>query len=522
MADASQFVERRQCSTRAPVQGEPFGHAESLQHEVEFFDPPAEVQTKCSICLEILSDPHLVECCGNSFCAECIGRVQKDGKPCPLCKEPRLKTMANKALKRALNGLKVYCVHRRRGCEWVGERDKLDRHLNQLAPADRGRQLDGCQFVVVECLHCGQGIRRDKVRSHQDQRCPQRPYTCEFCGEYASMFEDVAHNHYQACRRFPLPCPNGCSESGVEREELANHMQERCPLTVVPCPFSYAGCEEKLPRQALADHLAGCHMPQLLPGHGQEEVTKNTIADMPIDHEVPLAYSKTKLTIACAIIVILLVLVYCVYEKSTVVQQSNDSELAARVSSLAQELNRTQELLLKRGQSITANIAAATWDESTMAKSATYQELLDKVSAVSQELNITQQQQEKDKAMLQQVIQQQHQEIEFIALAQELNLTQQQQEKDKAMLQQMIQHQHQEIESIASEMRMQQEKNKAELMSRLRQQIYKSNSKYSSPLQQVGSDRNNDWQQQFQYTCLSKGAVMPLTNNEGRQELHYN
>ena len=215
-------------------------------------------------------------------------------------------------------------------------------------------------------------------------------------------------------------------------------------------------------------------------------MTKNTIADLPIDHEVPLAYSKTKLMIACAIIVILLVLFYCVYEKSTV--QSNDSELAARVSALAQELNRTQELLLKRGQSITANIAAATWDESTMAKSATYQELLDKVSAVSQELN----------------------------------LTQQQQEKDKAMLQQMIQHQHQEIENIASEMRKQQEKNKAELMSKLRQQIYKSNSKYSSPLQQEGSDRNDDLQQQYQDTCLSKVAVMPLTNNEGRQELHYN
>ena len=225
-------------------------------YECEFVEPPQEqFQSECPICLQILREPYIVDCCGYSFCAACIERVGRDGKPCPHCNHPGYTTLVNKGLKRALNEFRVYCPHRLRGCEWEGELGKLDEHLNSdPLPA---RQLKGCPFAVIECLHCKEGIRRDKIAGHQLERCPQRPYTCEYCAEYKSTFEDVAHSHWPECKCFLLPCPNECkpSGSGIQRQCLGQHVKEECPLTVVQCELHHAGCEVTLPRKDMADHM---------------------------------------------------------------------------------------------------------------------------------------------------------------------------------------------------------------------------------------------------------------------------
>ena len=58
-------------------------------YECEFVEhPPKHLQSECPICLQILREPHLISCCGHSYCEACIERVGKDGKPCPLCNEP--------------------------------------------------------------------------------------------------------------------------------------------------------------------------------------------------------------------------------------------------------------------------------------------------------------------------------------------------------------------------------------------------------------------------------------------------
>ena len=163
--------------------------------------------------------------------------------------------MVNKGLKRALNEFRVYCPHRLHGCEWEGELGKLDEHLNSDPLPER--QLKGCPFAVIECLHCKEGIRRVKIAGHQLKRCPQRLYMCEYCAEYKSTFEDVAHSHWPECKCFLLPCPNECKtfESGLQRQCLDQHVKEQCPLTVVQCELHHAGCEVTLPRKDMADHM---------------------------------------------------------------------------------------------------------------------------------------------------------------------------------------------------------------------------------------------------------------------------
>ena len=225
-------------------------------YECEFVEPPPkQFQSECPICFQILREPYILDCCGYSFCAACIERVGKDGKPCPHCNQPGYTTLVNKGLKRALNDFRVYCPHRLSGCEWEGELMKLDEHLNSDPLPER--QLKGCPFAVIECLHCKEGIRRDKIAGHQLERCTQRPYTCEYCAEYKSTFKDVAHSHWPECKCFLLPCPNECkpSGSGIQRQRLDQHVKEECPLIVVQCELHHAGCEVTLPRKDMADHM---------------------------------------------------------------------------------------------------------------------------------------------------------------------------------------------------------------------------------------------------------------------------
>ena len=217
--------------------------------------PPKHLQSECPICLQILREPHIISCCGHSFCAACIERVGKVGKSCPLCNEPGFTTLANKGLKRTLLEFSVYCPHRLRGCEWMGELEKLNKHVNSNPQPKR--QLKGCPFVVIECLHCKTGVRRDNIAGHQLERCPQRPYTCEYCTEYCSTFQDVANKHWPECKCFLLPCPNDCTqyELGIERQHLDQHVKVECLLTVVKCELHHIGCEVTLPRKDMADHM---------------------------------------------------------------------------------------------------------------------------------------------------------------------------------------------------------------------------------------------------------------------------
>ena len=322
-------------------------------YECEFVEPPPKhLQNECPICLQILREPHLINCCGHNYCEACIERVGKDGKPCPLCNEPGFTTMANKGLKRTLHEFRVYCPHRLSGCEWEGELGRLDEHLNSDPLPER--QLKGCPFAVIECFHCKEGIRRDKIAGHQLERCPQRPYMCEYCAEYKSTFEDVAHSHWPECKCFLLPCPNECtpSGSGIQRQCLDQHVKEQCPLTVVQCELHHAGCEVTLPRKDMADHMK-----------------EDSIAHISLLAAENHRLSKRLLEKEEQIC--LLTQQNAELEEETTIQSQ---DLREKVTSQSQELTRTKQELTRTKQ------------ELTRTKQELMQELAQKVASLSQEL----------------------------------------------------------------------------------------------------------------------------------------
>ena len=156
--------------------------------------------------------------------------------------------MQERALERYLKDLDVWCSYKKVGCEWKGKLGKYEQHLNKTPSPES--QVIGCQFVEVECMHeCGEWFQRQHITTHQTQECNKRPYSCDYCRNYSSTFEEVNKIHYPQCNKYPVDCPNKCREYQFERQELATHLKDECPLTLVNFPFYYAGCDVQIPRK---------------------------------------------------------------------------------------------------------------------------------------------------------------------------------------------------------------------------------------------------------------------------------
>ena len=263
--DQSSRNVERVCQTEASHQEQPNVNLPrpAAKERVVGFDcefvqrPPKAFQVDCPVCLMIVREPHQVTCCGYSFCQPCINRVERDKKPCPTCNEEEFSVFPNKGLQRAIYEYQVLCRHQKLGCQWVGELRELDDHLNESPIL--GRQFIGCEFAEVGCNDCGKSFQRQHFKAHQLE---QHPFSCEYCHNYESYYEDVVKNHWSVCGFYPVPCTNEC---GVypERQNLEHHVNKDCPLTVVNCDFHYADCEVQLPRKDMPAHLAENLVPHM-------------------------------------------------------------------------------------------------------------------------------------------------------------------------------------------------------------------------------------------------------------------
>ena len=214
--------------------------------EYDFVEKPSE-DFYCPVTFDLLREPFLTACCGNHLSQEAVTRLQ--GQPCPVCKERNLNTIPDKYFKRRINEFKVHCLNKSLGCEWVGELGNLDRHLSQ-------NSVEGeCQFVTVACPYsCGDSFQRCQLEGHKAKKCPNRPFTCQYCSHKATYIT-VTNNHWPICKQYLLECPNKCGENAIERQHLPKHLEETCPQQVIKCEFSYAGCEVECQRQHMQTHL---------------------------------------------------------------------------------------------------------------------------------------------------------------------------------------------------------------------------------------------------------------------------
>ena len=235
------------------------------KEEVSFVeDLPKHVEIECPVCLNILTDPHLVSCCGHNFCGSCIERVKASDGSCPMCKEKEYQAIPDKKCSRIINGLEVYCSNKEKGCQWKGELKNMSTHLN------KEKREGECQYEEVKCQYekCQGRKQRRYLKDHEDKECPQRPFQCQYCGEEGT-FLSITKDHYEECRQYPITCSNKCVSTNMPRGSLTAHINE-CPLEPVDCVFSWAGCNDKPLRKDVHVHTADTkHMTLLAVACGQ-------------------------------------------------------------------------------------------------------------------------------------------------------------------------------------------------------------------------------------------------------------
>lgn len=163
------------------------------QYNWEFLAETPE-KLMCGICAELMMEPHLPTCCGQTYlCIQCVAKIRLhcdrlSGKPvCPFCRTEDFETAVDVDLQDTILNLEVRCAHRNNGCIWTG------------------KLRDGMNHLSVDCIF------------------------------------------------HPVNCPNICGKM-IQRCQLEQH-RKLCPNQAVQCPFLLAGCSSRLRRRDLPAHL---------------------------------------------------------------------------------------------------------------------------------------------------------------------------------------------------------------------------------------------------------------------------
>ena len=210
-------------------------------YQCEFVGPVPE-QLLCKSCKLVPKKHYTTDCCMECFCRTCIEQPVNDKKPCPSCGEADFSTLLIKGAQKKILALQVRCAMKQKGCEWVGQLEQLDAHLDT-----------DCQYVDVECPRkCDKKVQKRNLATHLEKDCHKREFMCPYC-TYKATFEIVSNVHWPECLLFPLKCPNQCGVT-CERQFFDDHMQI-CSLEEVECEVSFAGCKEKFLRQDQDEHM---------------------------------------------------------------------------------------------------------------------------------------------------------------------------------------------------------------------------------------------------------------------------
>ena len=127
-------------------------------HHLEFIDVvPADFL--CESCCLVAREPSLTVCCGKHYCHTCISHLLVDSKPCPGCEAVPFNAILDKNYQRKVLALRVHCTMKDRGCQWSGQLEQLEAHLDV--------ETGDCEYVDIECPEkCGQQIQKHQLAAH--------------------------------------------------------------------------------------------------------------------------------------------------------------------------------------------------------------------------------------------------------------------------------------------------------------------------------------------------------------------
>ena len=104
---------------------------------------------------------------------------------CAHCNVEFITCIPDKRLQRTLNEMKVYCSNKGLGCKWIGELGSLSLNLNTETEIS-DQEASYCLFASLGCVFCGNKFLRKELGEHKSNRCPKRPYSCDYCNDFMS------------------------------------------------------------------------------------------------------------------------------------------------------------------------------------------------------------------------------------------------------------------------------------------------------------------------------------------------
>ena len=126
---------------------------------------------------------------------------------------------------------------------------KWQQELSQLE-----EHLTRCGLAEVECKnHCQNTVLRYNLANHLQNLCPLRMYKCPQCQEMGT-YEFIATEHIDFCPEISVECPNlRCSEV-MKRKEIPEHRLV-CHKETIRCKYSRLGCTFTAIRSEIHKHV---------------------------------------------------------------------------------------------------------------------------------------------------------------------------------------------------------------------------------------------------------------------------
>ena len=228
---------------------------------------------QCSICLDVLRNPHLTECCGQHYCSACL--VKWDGqhlgrKTCPQCRTENFKHIRNKSLMREIQsqGSPVYT----RG--YPSEFATLDPTQKYSCVQCKAEPL--IEPCLTEC--CGQHFCRSCLTGWLQAQRPRK--VCPYCRQEnfvyilnKSLRREIAETYIRCTHS-----QDGCLWRGHRdclRKHLSRTSPDSCDYAESTCPFTF--CHKTIKHADYERHLKLCKFRRERCPHCGLEVSHNAM-----------------------------------------------------------------------------------------------------------------------------------------------------------------------------------------------------------------------------------------------------
>ena len=196
-------------------------------YDYEFVDAPPDTLV-CKICHCPSKVPHLSVCCGHTFCKSCLVSAKNSTTLDDVCPICRSAKFQTFPNKQNERLIKSLAVF----CTNKGKGCKWQGEVNDIT--SHLRNSNGCQFVEVSCSNnCGSFVQRQCLANHVENECPRRIVNCQYC-HITGEHHFIENQHKKAeCPKFPVSCPNECGMT-IPRDSIVNH-RKVCVCQLLRC-----------------------------------------------------------------------------------------------------------------------------------------------------------------------------------------------------------------------------------------------------------------------------------------------